>query len=119
MILSHLKSHQTYTGQSVIILKGNPPFPSSLPISSSSSFPTFFGHKAVTQKHNISFLSACSPCSLPGVPFSICDLVDFCEKLSRFHSKSTLSLFCLPKLLLSPTSGHSGYFAVFIFLYNS
>lgn len=79
----------------------NPSLSSSLPISSPSSFPTFFRHTAVNQKHNISFLLVHSPHSLCLEYSWICDLVSLCEKLSIFNSSITLFLFCLLKLLLS------------------
>lgn len=93
---SCLKSHQKYTEQSLIIFKGNPLLPNSQSIFS-SSFPTCFDHSAVTQKFKISILSgSLTVLSLPGVLFSVCGLVNLCEKLSRFNSNITLS--CFPKL---------------------
>lgn len=114
-----LKSHQMYTSQSLII-QVKPSF---------SQFPAhlfilIISHISSATVQLLKSIIAYSflahyPTLSAEVSFSICHLVNLCEKLSKFNSIIILSLACcLLKLLVSPRSDHSGYSAIIMSLYS-
>ena len=113
-----LKSHQMYTSQSLII-QVKPSF---------NQFPAhlfilIISHISSATVQLLKSIIAYSflahyPTLSAEVSFSICNLVNLCEKLKIQFHHHFVSAFCLSKLVLTPRSDHSGYFAIIMSFYS-